>query len=66
MTETKSRYQITFVRGGKPLSTIDCYLAPVPGDVITLDGNDFKVELRHFHDLTAEVQQVTVHVAALF
>lgn len=48
------------------MSTLDCYAVPLPADVITLDGADLKVEGRQFHDLTAEVQHVTVHVAALF
>lgn len=66
MAQRTPLYQITFSRGGKPLSTLDCHAVPLAGDVVTLDGDDFKVEKRHFHDLTTEVQQVTVHVAALF
>jgi hypothetical protein len=66
MTRPTPPYRITFTRAGKPFSTLDCYAVPLAGDVITLDGADFKVEMRHFHDLTAGVQQVTVHVALLF
>ncbi len=66
MNKPMPPYRITFYRGGKPISTLDCYAVPLPADVITLDGADLKVEGRQFHDLTAEVQHVTVHVAALF